>query len=135
MLLELLAQQSLLLRLTKLHLLTEANASAKVLELARTNVARQDDDCILEAHVRTIGSGDKAIVEDLQEYIVNVRVRLLQLVKEYDRVGLASHLLRELSALIVADVARGCAHETRDVERLHIFTHINTYECVLIVKE
>ena len=77
MLLELLAQQSLLLRLGELHLLTEADTSTKVLELARTDVARQYDDRILKAHVRTIGSGDKAIVEDLQEYVVNVWVRLL----------------------------------------------------------
>jgi DNA-binding transcriptional LysR family regulator len=59
----------------------------------------------------SLGVGEAPVVQDLEERVEDVRVRLLDLVEEDDRVGLPPHGLGELAALLIADVARRCAHE------------------------
>jgi hypothetical protein len=44
------------------------------------------------------GVGDLALVEDLEEHVEHSGVRLLDLIEEDDRVGLAADLLGEFSA-------------------------------------
>jgi len=58
--------------------------------------------------------GEAAIVEDLEEELNELLGRLLELVDEDDRVGLAAHILGKLAALVVPYVARRRADETRD---------------------
>ena len=46
-----------------------------------------------------------ALVEHLEEELVHVGVRLLDLVEQHDAVGLAPHRLGQPAALAVADIA------------------------------
>ena len=62
-------------------------------------------------------------------------VRLLDFVQQHDGVGLAAHLLGELSALLVADVARRRADESRDRVLLHILAHVDADDGVLRVEK
>ena len=80
-------------------------------DVASADVARHDDDRVLEVDLATLGVGEATLFEDLQQDVEDVRVRLLDLVEEDDRVGLAADLLGELAALVEADVARRRADE------------------------
>ena len=63
--------------------------------------------------LRPLRVGQVAVVEDLQQHVEDVRVRLLDLVEQDEPVGLAAHRLGELAAVVVADVAGRRADEPR----------------------
>ena len=71
-----------------------------------------------------------SVVQHLQKDIEHVRMRLLDLIKENDRVGIPSHLLRELAALFVADIAGRRTYNLRNRMLLHVLTHIDTDQCL-----
>src|SRR5918993_5071762 len=72
------------------------------------------DDRVLEVDRPALGVSEASVVEDLQQRVEDFGVGLLDLVEEDDAVGTAPHLLRELSCLLIADVARGSADEPGD---------------------
>ncbi len=65
-----------------------------------------------------------AVVEDLEEHVEDLGVRLLDLVQEDEAVGLAAHGVGELAAVVVADVAGRRADETGDGVPLHELGHV-----------
>src|SRR3712207_2775439 len=71
-----------------------------------SDVGGHDEDHVLEVHSATLRVGELAILQDLEKDVEDVRVRLLDLVEEDDRVRTAPDLLGELAALVVANVAR-----------------------------
>ena len=71
----------------------------------------------------------------MQQDVEDVGVRLFDLVEQHHTVRLAAHGLCELAALVVADVSRRRADETRDGELLHVLGHIDAHEVVFIIKE
>jgi hypothetical protein len=79
----------------------------------------------LKSTVRPCAVGEPAVVEDLQQDVEHVGVRLLDLVEEHHRVGLAPHRLGQLAALLVADVAGGRADQTRHRVLLHVLRHVD----------
>src|SRR5439155_1883214 len=79
--------------------------------------------------------GQPAIVEDLEEHVEDVLVRLLDLVEEDDAVGLPPHDLGQLSALLVADVAGRGADQARDGVLLHVLGHVEADERLLAVEQ
>ena len=62
-------------------------------------------------------------------------MRLLDLVEEDHRVGLAAHLLGELPALFVADIARRRADEPRHRVLLHVLRHVDADQVILGVEQ
>ena len=106
---EVLAQR-LLHRLLELLLLAGAVAAAGEAERglllhSRAQVAGHDDDGVAEVDGAAVAVGQAAVVEDLEERVEDVGVRLLDLVEEDDAVGAAADGLGEPAALVVADVA------------------------------
>ena len=77
-------------------------------ELA-ANVRRHDQHRVAEIHGAALAVGQPSLIKNLQQHIEDIRVRLLDLVEEHHAVGPAPHRLGELTALLVADVARGGA--------------------------
>ena len=77
-----------------------------LLDEAGADVRGHDDDRVLEVHPVAEAVGQVAVLEHLQQDVEQVRVRLLDLVEQHDRVRVALHLLGELPALFVADVSR-----------------------------
>ncbi len=55
----------------------------------------------------------------------------LNLVEQHDGVGVATHLLGELSALVVAHVSWRRAYESRHVEALRELAHVHAYQGIL----
>ena len=86
---------------------------------------------VLEVHVVAVGVGEDAVLEDLEQQVADVGVRLLDLVEQEHRVGLAADALGELAALLVADVARGRADQLGDGVLLHVLRHVEAHQRVL----
>ena len=101
----------------------------------RPEVAREDDDAVLEVHRAALPVGDAAVVEHLQQHVEHVRVRLFHLVKEDDRIRPAAHGLGQLAALVVADVARRRADEAGDGVLLHVLGHVDAHHRALVVEQ
>ena len=62
-------------------------------------------------------------------------MRLFDFVEEHHGIGLAPHLLRELTALLVTDVARRRADEPRGRVLFHILRHVDAHDGALIAEE
>ena len=62
-------------------------------------------------------------------------VRLLDLVEQHDRVGLAAHRLGELAALVVADVSGRRADQPADGVPLLVLAHVEPDHVVLAVEQ
>ena len=125
-----LAHDGVLRALADLAVLADA-----VEQVLAAEVRGEDDDGVLEIDRAPLRIGDAAVVEDLQQDVEHVRMRLLDLVEQHDAVRFAPHGLGQLAALVVADVSRRCADKTRDGELLHVLGHIDTHDVVLIVKQ
>src|SRR5439155_20537204 len=79
----------------------------------RPDVARHDDDDVLEVDRATVPIGETPVVEDLQEDVEDVGVRLLDLVEQEHGVRPPPYCFGELSALLEPDVAGRRADEPR----------------------
>jgi hypothetical protein len=75
--------------------------------------------------------GEAAVVHHLQQRVEHVRVGLLDLVEQHDRVRAPADGLGQLAALFVADVAGGRADEPRDGVFLHVLGHVDADHRVL----
>ena len=82
------------------------------------------NDGVAEVDRATLTVGQAAVVEHLQQQVEHVRVRLLDLVEQHDRVRVAAHALGELPGLVVADVSRRGADEPRHGVPLAELAHV-----------
>ena len=98
-------------------------------------VGGHDDNRVPEIHLPALGVGDVAVVQHLQKDVEHIRVGLLDLVKEYHRVGMAAHLLAELSSILVAHIARRGADHFGDAVLFHILGHIHPDHRLLVPEE
>src|SRR4051794_37280274 len=104
-------------------------------DLRRPEVRGHDHDRVPEVDRAPLGVGQPAVLQDLQEDVEHVRVGLLDLVEEEHRVRLAPHGLGQLTALVVADVARRRAHEARHRVLLHVLRHVDADHRLLVAEE
>ena len=110
-------------------------AHARLAQVGGPEVRRHDQHGVLEVDRATLGVGQAAVLEDLQQRVEHVGVRLLDLVEEHDRERLAPHGLGELATLFVAHVARGRADQSADRVLLHVLGHVELDQRVLVVEE
>jgi hypothetical protein len=85
--------------------LTEAQRDA-LRDIAGTEVGGHHDHRVLEVDLPALCVGQPTLVKDLQQRVEDVRVSLFDLVEQHNAERLAAHLLGELAALFVADIAR-----------------------------
>src|SRR5918997_1558493 len=104
-------------------------------EVLAAHVGGHDDDRVLEVDRPALRVGEPAVVQDLEHRVEDVRVGLLYLVEEDDRVGPAPDLLGELAGLLVADVARRGPDEARDGVALLELAHVHPDHRVLLTEE
>jgi hypothetical protein len=111
---------------------TRANRS--VLDQVGADVAGHDQDDVAEVDVPAERVGQAAFLHDLQQHVEHVRVGLLDLVEQHDRVRPAADALGELAALFVADVAGRRADQAADVVLLHVLGHVDLHQRVLVAE-
>ena len=94
----------------------------------RAHVRGQQHNRIPEIHDASNAVGQLALFQNLQEHVHHVRMGLLHLVKQNDRIRLPADLLGQLTAFFVTHVTRGRAHQPRHRELLHVLTHVELDE-------
>ena len=98
-------------------------------------VGGHHDHGVLEVHHTTLRIGEATLVEDLQQRVEDVRVRLFDLVEQHNTERLATHLLRELATLFVTDISgRGTEHPRSGV-LLGVFAHVQCDQGVLVTEQ
>ena len=98
------------------------------LDDVRADVRGHQDDGVAEIHHAADVVGQLAFLQNLQQHVPHVRVRLFDFVEQHDGIRVAAHLFGELAAFLVADVAGRRTDEARDVEFLHVFAHVELDE-------
>ena len=104
-------------------------------DLRGADVRRHDHDRVPEVDLPALGVRQLPVLEDLEEDVEDVRMGLLDLVEEHDRVRLAADGLGELAALVVADVARRRADEPGHRVLLHVLRHVDLDHRVLVAEQ
>ena len=78
--------------------------------------------------------GQTPVLQHLEEDVEHLRVRLLDLVQQDQAIRTAAHGLRQLPALVVANVAGRRADHARDGVTLLVLAHVQPDHRVLIVE-
>ena len=110
-------------------------AEREALLRARAQVAGHDDDRVAEVHRAPVAVREPPVVQDLQQRVEDVGMRLLDLVEQDDAVGAAAHALGEAAALVVAHVARRRARQAADRVALLVLGHVQPDHGLLVVEE
>ena len=98
-------------------------------------IAGHDNNRVGEVHLAALAVSQLTIIQDLQEDIENIWMRLFHLVKEQDRIRPVTHLFRQFPSFFIAYIAWRRSIEAASREFLHVLTHIKADECRLIIKE
>ena len=98
------------------------------------DVRRHDQHRVAEVDRASLSVGEPTVVEHLQQHVEHLRVRLLDLVEEHDRVRPPANRLGELAAFVVPDVARRRADQARDRMPLLVLAHVDAHHRVLVVE-
>ena len=110
-------------------------AAADLDDVLAADVRGHDQDGVAEVDRAALAVGQPPVVEDLEQHVEHVGVRLLDLVEEHHAVGAPAHGFGELAALLVADVARRRADQARDRVLLHVLAHVDAHHRVLVVEQ
>ena len=103
-------------------------------ELA-AEVRRHDDDGVLEVDRPALAVGQPAVVEQLQQDVQHLGMRLLDLVEQHDGVRPPPDRLGELAGLLVADVAGRRADHPRHGVLLLVLRHVDADHRLLVVEQ
>ena len=93
------------------------------------------DDGVAEIDHVALAIGQPAVLQDLQQRVPHLRVRLLDLVEQDHPVGPAPHRLGELAAFVVADVAGRRAEHPADGVALLVFAHVDADQRLFVVEQ
>src|SRR5699024_4488944 len=104
-------------------------------DIASTQVRSENQYRVLEVDRATLTVRETTVLENLQQRVVNLVVRLLDLVEQHDRERLAPHLLGELAALLVTDVAGWGTEQPRGRVTVVILTHVDLDERVVLTEQ
>ena len=109
--------------------------SSSAARYSDAEVGRQDDDGIAEIDGVALAVGQPAVVENLQQDVEDVVVRLLDLVEQDDLIRPPTHGLGERATFLVADIAGRSADQSRHGMLLHEFRHVDAHHGVLVVEQ
>ena len=104
-------------------------------DVLAADVGGHDDHRVAEIHGAALAVGEPAVVQDLEQEVEDVRVRLLDLVEQHHAVGAAAHRLGELAPLFVADVARRRTNHPCHRVLLHVLRHVEPHHRALVVEQ
>src|SRR5437660_12038329 len=102
-----------------------------LLQVTRANVGGHDNDGILEIHGVAQAVGEMTVLKYLQQDVEHIRMRLLNFVQQYDRVGGTLNSLGELTTLFVAHVSGRRTDQLRDRVLLHKLGHVEANQRLL----
>ena len=101
----------------------------------RAQIRCQNDDGLFEIDSAPLAIGQNTIIQNLQQHVEHIWMRLFDFVKQHHLIGAAAHGLGQDPAFVIADIAGGCTDQTRDRMFFHEFGHINAHHGAVIVKQ
>mmetsp|Transcript_87951 Transcript_87951/g.210158 ORF Transcript_87951/g.210158 Transcript_87951/m.210158 type:complete len:230 (-) Transcript_87951:1688-2377(-) len=105
-------------------------ANERLLNLLGSTIRGKDDQRVLEGHHTALGIGQMAVLEDLQHQVKDVRVRLLNFIKENQAVRFPSNCVCQLALFIVPNVSGRTPDQLRHSMLLHELAHIQAHHGV-----
>ena len=99
--------------------------------MVRARIRGHDDNRVAEIRDQSLPVRKATIFEHLQEHVEHIGMRFLHLIKEDDGERLLAHGVRELTALLVADITRRCPDEACRRMLLHVLGHIEADDRIL----
>ena len=99
------------------------------------DVRRHHHDGVREVDGPPLAVGEASIVEQLQQDVEDVAVRLLDFVEQQHAVRLPPDRLGQSAPLLVPDVSGGRPHQPRDVVPLHEFAHVDADQRLFVVEQ
>ena len=112
------------------RLLGVGEPHARFLNRFLAGVGRHDDQRVAEIGLATVIVGQRAMIHDLQQDVVDVRMRLFNFVEQQHAVGFLGDRFGQLPALIETDITRRRANQPRDRVALHVFRHVEANQLV-----
>jgi len=110
------------------HLVTRLPAYRKadrsLRQLRGTGVGGHDDHHIAEIRLASVVVGQRAVIHHLQQDVVDIRMRLLDLVEQQHRIWMLGDRFGQQPALVETDVAGRRADQPRNRMAFHVFRHV-----------
>ena len=104
-------------------------------QLLCAGVARHNQHGITEVYRASLSIGQTAILHNLQQQVKHIGMRFFDFVQQYYAVRLTTYRIRQLSALVIAYIARRCAYQTCCGVLFHVFRHIEAQHSTFIAKQ
>ena len=104
-------------------------------DVVAADVRRHDHDRVLEVDRAALPVRQPPVVEQLQHDVEHLRMRLLDLVEQDDRVGAPADGFGQLSGLLVADVSGRRADQPRHGVLLLVLGHVDPDHRLLVVEQ
>src|SRR5699024_6622250 len=104
-------------------------------DITGTQVRREDQYRVLEIDRTALTVREAPVLENLQQRVVDLVMRLLDLVEQHDGERLTAHLLGELAALLVADVAGRSAEQPGCCVAIVVLAHVDLDECIVLTEQ
>ena len=99
------------------------------------DVRGHDDDRVRKINGPSLAICSPAVVQDLKEYVKNIRVCLLDFIQENHRIGAPAHGFGERPSFFITDVPGGGSDQPRDRVSFHVFAHVNADHGLLVVEQ
>ena len=91
-------------------------------------IGGHDDDRIAEVDLAAEGIGEASLFQNLEQQVHHIGMRFFDFVEKDDAIGALAHLLGELAAFFVSDIARRRSCHPADRKFLHVFGHVDLDE-------
>src|SRR5829696_7140011 len=118
------------------RLVAHRESDAGVLgDLGGADVRGHNHDRVPEVDRAPLGVREPSVLQDLEQDVEHIRMRLLDLVEQEHAVRLAANGLGELAALVVPDVARGRADQPGHGVLLHVLRHVDADHRLLVAEQ
>src|ERR1051325_968391 len=97
-------------------------------------VRGHNDGRITEVHSTSLTIGQATIVQQLQENVENLGMRLFNFIEQHYAIGSAANCLSQLTTFLITNVARRRTDQSTDRMLFLILAHVNPDHGVFIVE-
>ena len=98
-------------------------------------IGSQHDEGLFEIDLPALAIGQDAVIEDLQQDVEDLWMRLFDLVKQDHLIGPPADGFGQHAAFVIADIARRRADQTGDGVLFHEFRHVDAHHRLVVIKE
>jgi len=98
-------------------------------------IRRHDDHCVAEIDGTALAIGQSAVIKDLQQYVEHIGMCFFDLVEQDNRIRATTNRFCQVTAFLVADIARRGTDESRNRVLLHELGHVETNHRIICIEQ